>query len=64
MVQMNLIMKQQQTHRLREWTYGYQYCSKSLDRISDSWEGQLQTPNFWGQNIKNKNNNINFRKIF
>ena len=24
MIQMNLFTKQKQTHRLREWTYGYQ----------------------------------------
>ena len=29
MIQMNLFTKQKQTHRLREWTYGYQ---------GDRWE--------------------------
>ena len=43
MIQMNLFTKQLQTHRLREWTYGYQgEMVQGLDRLG-VWDWHVHT---------------------
>ena len=46
MIQMNLFTKQIQTHRLREWTYGYQGGRVAgRDRLG-VWDWQVHTDTF------------------
>ena len=46
MIQMNLFTKQRQTHRLREWTYGYQGGRMGeRDRLG-VWDGYVHTAIF------------------
>ena len=46
MIQMNIFTKQKQTHRLREWTYGYQWGRMGgRDRL-EVWDWHVHTAIF------------------
>ena len=49
MIQLNLLMKQKQTHRLREWIYGCQ--EEGWGRDSQGlWDGHVHTAVFKMEN--------------